>query len=66
MRMAMMNIGEMWVFVGHQGVGVRVRMRLLTMPSELVIMLVMFVVTMGVTVVESLVGVLVFVLFSEV
>jgi hypothetical protein len=56
----------MWVFVGHQGVGVRVRMRLLTMPSELVIMLVMFVVTMGVTVVESLVGVLVFVLFSEV
>ena len=48
----MMNIGEMRVLVGHQSVGVRVRMRLLTVPSEFVIMLVMFVVAMVVTVLE--------------
>lgn len=62
----MMKIREMRMLVGHNRVGVMVGMGLEAIPGEIVFVLVMFVVTMDVTVLDRLVRVLVLMFFGEV
>lgn len=54
------------MLVGHNRVGVMVGMGLEAIPGEIVFVLVMFVVTMDVTVLDRLVRVLVLMFFGEV
>lgn len=59
MNMSMMNVREMRVLVGDRLVTVKMHMGLLSIPVEVMRMLVMRVVNMGMTVFQGLVRVLV-------
>ena len=66
MRMLMVDIRIVWMSMGNQIMMVAVYMRLTSVPGEIVCMLVMFIVTVRVGVLERLVCVDVLVPFSKV
>lgn len=65
MNVAVVNIGEMGMRVGDPRMLMRMGMRLLAVPLEFVLVLVMLVVPMAMVVRERLVRVLVFVPFAD-